>query len=455
MITDSHTTRSVSTDICIKIDFVIFKHVILALDSTMRTYTADGRLHIARSHITKASVNKYYGREIPGWEALGLNRDQAYFLLRDPEELARAAQTFRMLPILNKHIFITDFDGMAEQEKKQYIVGSTGSDVEFLDPYLDSDTTIWDVNAIVGIETDRVREFSCSYRYVPIMTSGSYQGVHYDGIMTQIQGNHLALVESGRAGNDVLAADQSPEITHMKRSKLGNALIVAATTAFPAVKVAMDGSELEKLLAPATRKKFTPVERKKAAGLIVAMDAAIDEKQVIAVFDAMTDVEEEDKKPAEDANDHPKGCVCEDCKGARDSDEDYDDEDDKEKRKAARDKAAKDRKAKDAEPKPPTKAAMDAAIAGVRADFLALDEARRDVRSVVGEIVVAMDSAEAVYGFALDHLGVEHKDAEGVKAKRAIFKVAAKQAASPAPRVAMDSAPAMKRFKDLGRIRIM
>lgn len=426
--------------------------MILALDSTMRTYTADGRLHIARSHITKAAVNKYYGREIPGWEALGLIRDQAYFLLRDPAELARAADTFRMLPILNKHIFITDFDGMAEQEKKKHIVGSTGSDIEFLDPYLDADVTIWDIAAITGIETDRVREFSCSYRYVPLMTSGDYKGVHYDGIMTQIQANHLMLCESGRAGNDVLAADQSPESTQMKRSKLGNALIVAATTAFPAVKVAMDGSELEKLLAGAKRKTFVPAERKKAAGMILAMDSAIDEKQVIAVFDAMTDMDDEDKKPAEDADDHPKGCVCEDCKGARDSDEDYDDDDDKDKRKAARDKAAKDRKAKDAMP---TKAAMDAAISGIRADFIALDEARRDVRPVVGEIVVAMDSAEAVYGFALDHLGVEHADAEGVKAKRAIFKVAVKQAAAPAPRVAMDSAPAMKRFKDLGRIRVM
>ena len=444
-----------STDIFIKIDFVIFGAVILASDSTMRTYTADGRLHIARSHITKAAVNKYYGREIPKWEALGLKSDQIYWMLRDPDELARAAQTFRMLPILNKHVFVADFDGMAEQEKKKHIVGSTGSEVEFLDPYLDADVTIWDITAITGIETDRVREFSCSYRYEPIMTSGDYNGVRYDGIMTQIQGNHLALVESGRAGNDVLAADQSLENTQMKRSKLGNALIVAATTAFPAVKTAMDATpngELEKLLANAKRKTFVPAARKKAAGLIVAMDAAIDEKQVIAVFDAMADVEEkaedaeEKEEKAEDAEeDHPKGCMCSDCKSARDSEEEDEDE---EKRK----KAAKDRKAKDEKP---TKAAMDAAIAGVRADFLALDEAKRDVRSVVGEIVVAMDSAEAVYAFALDHLGVEHAEAEGVKAKRAIYKVAAKQAAIPTPRVAMDSAPTVKRFKDLGRIRLM
>ena len=51
--------------------------------------------------------------------------------------------------------------------------------------------------------------------------------------MTQIEANHLALVESGRAGNDVLAADKQMENPPMARTKLGNSLIVALTTAFP------------------------------------------------------------------------------------------------------------------------------------------------------------------------------------------------------------------------------
>ena len=43
----------------------------LAFDrSTVRTIDADGRLHVAKSHISKAGVNLYSGKEIPGWQAL-------------------------------------------------------------------------------------------------------------------------------------------------------------------------------------------------------------------------------------------------------------------------------------------------------------------------------------------------------------------------------------------------
>ena len=121
---------------------------------------------------------------------------------------------------------------MDEKEKKKFIVGAVGSDVEFLDPYLDADTSYWDADAIAGIETDVQREHSCCYRYVPIMTTGIYNGQKYDGIMTQIEANHLALVESGRAGNDVLAADKQMENPPMARTKLGNSLIVGFDHSF-------------------------------------------------------------------------------------------------------------------------------------------------------------------------------------------------------------------------------
>jgi len=414
----------------------------------MRTYTADGRLHIARSHITKAAVNPYRGNEIPKWDKLGLDPGRIYYMLRDPEELARAAQTFRGLPILNKHIFITDFDGMDEQEKKKYIVGAVGSDVEFLDPYLDADTYIWEAAAIAGIETDKVREFSCSYRYEPLMSSGDYQGVHYDGIMTQIQANHLALVESGRAGNDVLAADQHPETLIMKRTKLGNALVVAVTTAFPKVT----SSELEKVVGNAKRKTFGKPEREKAADAVLAMDAAIDRKQVIAVMDAMADIEDEPK--AEDADEHAKDCDCKDCMSAKDSDEDEDDEEEK-KRKAAKDKAGAKDKAKDAASKEDVKGAMDSLEKRLRSEFASLEEAKRDVRPVVGD-VIAMDSAEGVYGFALDHMKIDHSEAAGLGAKRAMFRLGLKQRESaPTTQVAMDSATVVKRFPNAARFRVM
>ena len=202
-----------------------------AFDATARTTDTDGRLHIAKSHISKATVNPYYGSEIPNYEALGLIPTQMYYLFRDPVELARGASTFARLPILSKHIRVS-----ADAPRQDLIVGSIGSDVEFNDPYLDADVCIWDAGAIAGIESDRVREFSSAYHYVAVMTSGEYHGQRYDGIMTEIRGNHLALVEAGRAGSDVLAADE--EIKPMaKTTKLGKALILTLGGMSPRVRI--------------------------------------------------------------------------------------------------------------------------------------------------------------------------------------------------------------------------
>ena len=79
----------------------------LAFDRSARRIDADGRLHVDRSHISKATVNPYYGREIPGYEALGLEPDKVYRLFRDPVELERGAATFARLPILSEHVPVT------------------------------------------------------------------------------------------------------------------------------------------------------------------------------------------------------------------------------------------------------------------------------------------------------------------------------------------------------------
>lgn len=430
----------------------------LTFDFTARTFDANGWLHISRSHISKACVNPYYGREIPGAVSLGLIADKIYYLLRDPKELAKGAATFKGIPILAKHTPLSTFHTLEEKEKKKYIVGAVGSDIEFLDPYLDADTTIWDAAAIAGIETDIQREHSCSYRYVPIMTTGTYDGVHYDGIMTQIEANHLALVESGRAGNDVLAADKILEKNSMKRSKLGNALIVAIQTAFPKVIVAQD-SELEKVLGNAKRKTFGKTERDKASVLILAMDAEIDGKQVKAVMDALADVDDpeptkktnEKEEKADDAEEHPKGCMCADCKSARDAESEESEEE--KKKKAAKDKKAADKTAKDAEEK--NDKAMDAKIEGLQRQYRDADQAKRDVRPIVGD-VIAMDSADKIYEFALDQMKIEHAGVEGIPALRALFKLAKDQKTSAAPVVAMDAASVtttLKRFPNMGRVR--
>jgi hypothetical protein len=103
----------------------------LAFDRSARRIDADGRLHVDRSHISKATVNPYYGNEIPGYEELGLDPTKVYRLLRDPVELERGAPTFARLPILSKHVPVT-----VDSPQPDLVVGSIGSEVIFDSPYL-------------------------------------------------------------------------------------------------------------------------------------------------------------------------------------------------------------------------------------------------------------------------------------------------------------------------------
>lgn len=397
----------------------------IALDASARTYDADGRLHIAKSHISKVAVNPYYGMEIPGYQELGLDPQKIYYMFRPPEELAKAAHTFARNPILSKHKAILSTEGL----DPDLIIGTIGSDVEFNDPYLDADLCFWKSSAISEIENNSVRELSAAYRYVPVMTSGKYRGQHYDGIMTEIHGDHLAKVETGRAGPDVIAADGA--IT-MKMTKLGKALFVTLGTAFP--KLAQD-SALPALVGTVTKKTLNKADLRVK---LLAMDAECDGKKLDGVMDALSDMEDEPE---------PK-----EPKAGEDEGEEEETEEERKKRekKEAKDKAAKDKAAKDeAEKEEKSKAAMDS----FKKELRDADEARQLVRPVVGD-VIARDTAAEIYGFALDHLKVDHKDVKEPAALKALFTVAsAKNAPAAAPRIAQDSAGLFQKFPAAARFR--
>ena len=178
---------------------------------SVRSFDQDGRMRVAVTPISKANVCPYLGREIPGCEELGLDHDKQYRLYRDPEELAKAAPTFNNLPILSRHVPVT-----AEKPMKDLVIGATGTDAAFDAPYLTNALMFWDAEAIQAIESDKQRELSCAYHYVPDMTPGVFEGQPYDGVMRAIRGNHVALVIEGRAGPDVIVADHLPlEIDRM------------------------------------------------------------------------------------------------------------------------------------------------------------------------------------------------------------------------------------------------
>lgn len=182
----------------------------LALDkASVRTIDANGFMRVKISPFTKEQVAPYYGREIPGWEQLGLNPGKIYYGYRPASELSdpAAVNSINGIPVHLRHH--ADF---AEAPAHGTRVGAAGTDAEWRAPYLMNSLTIYDKEAQDGINSNEIRDLSLAYQYQPDMKTGEWQGQHYDFIMRHIRGNHVALVEEGRAGHDVLVFDSKQNI---------------------------------------------------------------------------------------------------------------------------------------------------------------------------------------------------------------------------------------------------
>ena len=414
----------------------LMKKAVIAFDkSSVRSYDADGRMHVAKTPISKAAVNPYLGSEIPGADNLGLDPKKIYRLYRDPEELAKAASTFNNLPLLRRHIQVS-----ADDPKKDDVVGSIGSDTAFDAPYLTSSLCIWDAEAIALVEAEALDELSSAYRYDPDMTPGvTPDGEAYDGRMTNIKANHLALVSVGRAGPDVVVADACPfdklkELTAMKKTKLGHALIVALSAASP--KIAQDSALLQ-LLGGTVKSTFNKATTRPA---LIAMDADIDPEKLDEIIDAVLGVEQNPEPEAVDeaVPEHAKVIEFLKSKGMNDADV------------ASVSGMLKDMKAPaaamDDDLMTPTDvdAKVSTAMDAMRNEFKMLEIAKSAVRTTVGD-VIGMDSAEQVYRFALDHIKVAHADMPAAGLGR-LFAVASERsiAAVRTPKMALDAANAVK-----------
>lgn len=377
----------------------IMRPPVVAFDrASVRTVDRDGRLHVALSNISKATVDPYFGNEIPGYVELGLSPSKIYKLLRDPGELQKAAATFNNLPILSKHIPVT-----ANAPQKGFVIGSTGTDADFKSPFLQNSAVIWDATEIKQINAKTKKDWSCGYYYTPDMTPGNFNGLPYDGVMRDIVGNHVALVDQGRAGPDVMVGDAMPRGLKMLKSRRAlmlNGALAAAIAPRLAQDAKLDLSALLGTVTAAGRGNDTEELSGKvfeAAKPLIAADKALTVEEISAAIMA-ADMAADDGDMADDDS----------VIDADTDDDDNDDEDDDEKAKKA--KAKKDgQSAKGAPPKAAkiAKPAMDALRAEILAESRAIRDAEKAVAPIIGDVKVACDSASDVYKLALDHAKVD------------------------------------------------
>lgn len=360
----------------------------IAMDKSMRSYDGNGHLIVERTIITKVAVNPYFGREIPNYERLGLEPDKIYNLLRDREELKKALPSFNGVQLLLKHTPVS-----AEDPHNDITVGAV------INPEMNGDVVyaslrVFDKDAIALIENEKLNELSSGYAYTADMTAGEFEGQKYDGVMRQIHGNHVAMVERGRIGRDAIIADSLP--TRMEfLMKLKNGALS---------KIAH--------------------EVKSSLGMDSDIPVEALEKITKAVLDNA--LPEESKGKDEEIETVEKGKKAEDEDSASKEAED-------EEEKAEDEEA----EAEDEESNCKSNPAMDAdAIRAAAVKSVnALWQAREDVKPLVG--VVAMDSAEDVYKYALQQKGISTK---GVHPSAYKSMVGLLNSSHAAPKVAMDSA---------------
>jgi len=324
---------------------------VFAFDKSVRTVDADGRLHVEKTNISKGNICPYYGKEIPDYEALGLDAEKKYLLWRHPDELAKGAPTFNNIPLLIKHVPVS-----AEDHQPDLVIGSTGTDAAFEAPYLTNSLVVWAQEAIDAIENEDQKELSSAYRYRADMTPGEFQGEHYDGIMRDIVGNHVALVKEGRAGSDIVVGDSQitrKEITMNKKVLSRKAAFIGgALSAYLHPKLAADSVlNLDPILKGVNSKNFSSKKSSIVSAIksraTLAKDASLDD--IHGLLDRLdeTHVPEEDEMPANSAVPQYEEDEMEDSMDKKADDKKADDKKARDKKRAD-DKRADDKKARDA-----------------------------------------------------------------------------------------------------------
>jgi hypothetical protein len=385
----------------------------LALDrASVRSVDQDGHMHVEVSNITKANICEYMGREIPDWQRLGLDQHRTYRLLRDADELEKATPTLNGKPLMQIHQPVH-----ARAHPRREVVGSIGTNASWQPPYLTNALTVWAQDAIDGINSKRKCQLSAGYRFAADMTPGSHEGLPYDGKMRDIQFNHVTLVVQGRAGPDVIVGDSG-----MKLKSRTALMVSGALQGLVAPSLAQDAKvDITDALKDVTGATFAmdgapAALAKKVVELVtphLAQDAELSEDDVTTFLQSITPIAQDDAiadpkpvakpvaKPVDPAN--PVDPI-------------------------ALDEATVSTMIADAVGK---------ATKATEARMIAIDTARRAVQPFVGD--VAMDSADEIYKFALDHLKVDLTDVPSV-AYAAVLKMQPKPGTKPTV-IAQDRAP--------------
>lgn len=203
-------------------------------NDSQRTIDDNEFTRVANCIITSAGVFEYLGREIPNYQLLGLKADQIYKLYRPADEIDKAKDTFKDMPLLDTHLVV-----YADDIPKSNVIGTLSSDINFDGKDLTCSIVLWDKEAVEQIEARGKKGLSAGYRYTPVVKSGMHDGAVYDIIMTELSANHVAHVENPRNTKSIINDS--------------NELLIKGGGKMPKQKIALDqetgeGSDYDKII---------------------------------------------------------------------------------------------------------------------------------------------------------------------------------------------------------------
>lgn len=170
---------------------------------TKRQKDINGWFEVKDNPISKVGVFDYSGAQIGAADP-----NRIYRVYRPAEELADPAtiESFKLLPIVDDHTMLGNpNEGMTPAEDKG-VAGVIGEEVYFKHPYLLANIKVFSETLRQKIEAGKI-DLSGGYRCFYEFTPGIFEGEPYDAIQRQPRGNHLALVDEGRMGSDVVVLD--------------------------------------------------------------------------------------------------------------------------------------------------------------------------------------------------------------------------------------------------------
>lgn len=169
-----------------------------------RTYTDEGFLQVP-ARISRTGIQDYLAVE------MGLSDREPTDIVKvyRPEEEVFAdnsLSSFANKPVTDNH----PPELVNAKNSKQYSVGFSGPEIMKDGMFVKALLNVTDEDAIKNIESGKVElsnGYTCDIDWTPGVTP---DGEQYDAIQRNIKGNHIAIVERGRAGASCRVADNLP-----------------------------------------------------------------------------------------------------------------------------------------------------------------------------------------------------------------------------------------------------